>query len=221
MPISFTTLQIYDQYLTTYRSRDNDFDVKNSRRSSRHATHDAEELKDIYSTIQWKNRFAPLYMADPSPKSIAFAVHLKESANGLKQTIDSLSGENDELFSMKTAYSDNESLASVEYVAEDAEEEDVPQNFTLEVEHFATPQTRQGLRNNHVFDRPYWITSLRGNGGAPCPAVSRQISYCYASYFWSSSITSKSASTTPSSAEPDWPPKPAPPMSGPGPAPAP
>ena len=140
MPISFTTLQIYDQYLTTYRSRDNDFDVKNSRRSSRHATHDAEELKDIYSTIQWKNRFAPLYMADPSPKSIAFAVHLKESANGLKQTIDSLSGENDELFSMKTAYSDNESLASVEYVAEDAEEEDVPQNFTLEVEHFATPQ---------------------------------------------------------------------------------
>lgn len=142
MPVSFTTLQIYDQYLTTYRSRDESdgFKTKNTKRSSRHATHDTEELKDIYSTIQWKNRFAPLYLTDPSPKSIAFAVHLKEGANGLKQTIDSLSGEDDELFSMKSAYSDNEELASVEYIAEDAEDDDVPQSFDLEVERFATPQ---------------------------------------------------------------------------------
>lgn len=142
MPISFTTLQIYDQYLTTYRNKDNSdgYHVKNSRRSSRHATHNAEELKNIYSTIHWNNRFAPLYMTDPSPKSIAFAVHLKESANELKQTIDSLSGDDDELFSMKTAFSNNEGLASVEYIAEDAEDDDIPQSFNLEVESFATPQ---------------------------------------------------------------------------------
>lgn len=142
MPISFTTLQIYDQYLTTYRSKDNNdgYHAKNTKRSSRHATHDAEELRDIYTTIQWNNRFSPVYMTDPSPKSIAFAVHLKESANELKQTIDSLSGENDELFSMKTAYSNNEDLASVEYIAEDADGDDIPQSFQLEVESFATPQ---------------------------------------------------------------------------------
>ncbi len=154
MAIPFSTLQMYDQYLTTYRSRDNNttYRVKNSRRSSRHATHDAEELKDIYTTIQWKNRFAPLYMTDPSPKSIAFAVHLKESANGLKQTIDSLSGEDDELFSMKTAYSDNEDLVSVEYIAEDADDTEVPQSFSLEVESFATPQinTSKFLKANQT-----------------------------------------------------------------------
>lgn len=77
-------------------------------------------------------------MTDPSPKSIAYAIHLKESANDLKQTIDSLSGDNNDLFSMKSAYSDNEALASVEYEPEDAEEY-VPMDFTLEVEKFASP----------------------------------------------------------------------------------
>ena len=69
-----------------------------------------------------ENRFAPLYLTDPTPRSIAYAIHLKESANSLKQTIDSLS-DDDDLFSMKSAYSDNESLASVEYEPDDAEGE--------------------------------------------------------------------------------------------------
>lgn len=139
MSISSTTMQIYDQYLTTYRNQGNNRSSRKSKRSLRHATHDASELQNVYRTIQWNNRFAPLYMTEPSPRSIAYAIHLKESANDLKQTIDSLSGDDDDLFSMRSAYSDNESLVTVEYEPEDAEDF-VPTDFTLEVENFASPQ---------------------------------------------------------------------------------
>ena len=44
MPISYATLQIYDQYLTTYGSK----------RCSRYDTHDSKELKELYSSIQLK-----------------------------------------------------------------------------------------------------------------------------------------------------------------------
>lgn len=151
MPVSFTTLQIYDQYLTTYRDRDNrnGFDDKSIRRRSRHSTHDLNELQDIYSSIQWKNRFAPLYLNDPTPQSIAYAVHLKECANNLSQTLDALSGNDNDMFSLKSAYSGDESLASVEYVPEDAEG-DVPAEFLLEIESFASPQvnTSKFMRAN-------------------------------------------------------------------------
>lgn len=150
MAVSFTTLQIYDQYLTTYRSRDHENNNRNrkvNKRSTRYDTHNQSELQNVYSAIQWKNRFAPLYLTEPSPKSIAFAVHLKESAQNLKQTINSLSGDDNDLFSMKTAYSDNESLATVEYVPEEADG-DVPSNFALEVESFASPQINTGKYMN-------------------------------------------------------------------------
>lgn len=133
------TLQALDQYMTTYASSDSiKSNRKYNKRSSRFAMHDSSELQNLYSTIQWKSRFAPLYLTDPSPRSIAYAIHLKESANNLKQTIGALSND-DDLFAMKSAYSDNESLASVEYEPDDAEG-DVPTDFMLEVENFASPQ---------------------------------------------------------------------------------
>ena len=139
MSVTMNTLQALDQYMITYGSSDNsNFNRKYNKRSSRFAMHDSSELQNLYSTIQWKNRFAPLYLTDPTPRSIAYAIHLKESANSLKQTIGLLSND-DDLFSMKSAYSDNESLASVEYEPDDADGE-VPMDFTLEVENFASPQ---------------------------------------------------------------------------------
>lgn len=139
MSVTMNTLQALDQYMTTYGSWDNSSSNKKyNKRSTRLNMHDASELQNLYSTIQWKSRFAPLYLTDPTPRSIAYAIHLKESANSLKQTIGLLS-EDDDLFSMRTAYSDNESLASVEYEPDDAEGE-VPMDFMLEVENFASPQ---------------------------------------------------------------------------------
>lgn len=139
MSVTMNTLQALDQYMTTYGSSDiSYYNKKYNKRSSRFAMHDSSELQNLYSTIQWKNRFAPLYLTDPTPRSIAYAIHLKESANSLKQTIGLLSND-DDLFSMKSAYSDNEPLASVEYEPDDADGE-VPADFTLEVENFASPQ---------------------------------------------------------------------------------
>ena len=143
MSVTMNTLQALDQYMTTYASSDNsNFNKKHNKRSSRFAMHDSSELQNLYSTIQWKSRFAPLYLTDPTPRSIAYAIHLKESANNLKQTIGALS-DDDDLFSLKSAYSDNESLASVEYEPDDADGE-VPTDFTLEVENFASPQVNTG-----------------------------------------------------------------------------
>lgn len=86
MSVTMNTLQALDQYMTTYASSDNsDSNRKYNRRNSRFAMHDSSELQNLYSTIQWKNRFAPLYLTDPTPRSIAYAIHLKESANSLKQ----------------------------------------------------------------------------------------------------------------------------------------
>ena len=145
MAVSLATLQLYDQYLTTYRHKDNNKEHnRNNRRASRTVTHDQNELKSVYSAIQWKNRFAPLYLNEPAPKSIAYAVYLKESAQNLKQTINSLSEEDGELFSMKTAYSDNESLASVDYVSEDSVQV-APKAFDLKIESFASPQINTGV----------------------------------------------------------------------------
>ena len=149
MSVTMNTLQALDQYMTTYGSLDNNnSNRKHNKRSSRFAMHDSSELQNLYSTIQWKNRFTPLYLTEPTPRSIAYAIHLKESANSLKQTIDSLSNE-DDLFSMKSAYSDNEALASVEYEPDDADGE-VPADFMLEVENFASPQvnTSKYMKSN-------------------------------------------------------------------------
>lgn len=139
MSVTMNTIQALDQYMTTYASSDSiKSNRKYNKRSSRFAMHDSSELQNLYSTIQWKSRFAPLYLTDPTPRSIAYAIHLKESANNLKQTIGALSND-DDLFAMKSAYSDNEPLASVEYEPDDAEG-DVPTDFMLEVENFASPQ---------------------------------------------------------------------------------
>ena len=141
MPVSFTTLQIFDQYLTTYRSKTNENNNNRKVKStSRYDTHNDKELTSVYSNIQWKSRLSPLYLKEPSPQSLAFAVHLKESANNLTQTISSLSGDDQsDLFAQKTVYCDNEDLASVEYISENADE-NTPANFKLEIDTFATPQ---------------------------------------------------------------------------------
>lgn len=141
MPVSFTTLQIFDQYLTTYRGNNNNTNNnKKAKSTSRYDTHDDNELTSLYSNIQWKSRLSPLYLKEPSPQSLAFAVHLKESANSLTQTISSLSGDDEsDLFSQKMVYCDNEELASVEYLSEKASS-DTLANFKLEISSFATPQ---------------------------------------------------------------------------------
>lgn len=130
MPMSFAALQVYDQYLTSYSNK----------RKSRNHIHDYNELRSIYSKIQLKNRFAPLYLTEPSPQEIAYAFQLKESAESLKQTITTF-GSNDrhQLFSSKKAYSNTPELVEAEYLTSE-DKSHVPEKFHLEVEEFASPQ---------------------------------------------------------------------------------
>ena len=130
MPMSFAALQVYDQYLTSYSNK----------RKSRNHIHDYNELRSIYSSIQLKNRFAPLYLTEPSPHEIAYAFQLKESAESLKQTITTF-GSNDRhlLFSSKKAYSNAPELVEAEYLSSE-DKSQVPEKFHLEVEEFASPQ---------------------------------------------------------------------------------
>lgn len=137
MPLSFAALQIYDQYLTTYR---------NSKHSSRYDIHDKNELRHIYNSIQLKNRFSPLYLTAPTKDDITYAVRLKENALQLRNTISSLSGDDEQtLFSQKAAYSSNPDLAEVEYYYDtNATKLNVPESFHLKIKSFATSQINQG-----------------------------------------------------------------------------
>ena len=135
MPISYATLQIYDHYLTTYGSR----------RSSRYDTHDQKELQQLYSSIQSKNRFAPVYLNDPTTEEITYAIRLKEQAKSLHETIDVLSCDDEsQLFSTKTAYCSHPELAQVSYDISDNDQvasyQKAPSKFTLCVDHCAMPQ---------------------------------------------------------------------------------
>ena len=135
MPISYATLQIYDHYLSTYGSK----------RSSRYDKHDLSELQTLYSSIQRKNRFAPVYLNDPTSEEITYAIHLKEQAKSLHETIDVLSCDDEnQLFSTKTTYCDHPELAQVTYDtannANVASYHKAPSQFTLLINHCATPQ---------------------------------------------------------------------------------
>ena len=146
MPMYFATLQIFNHYLTTY----------DNKRTSRSRIHDRDELRHIYSDIQLKNRFAPLYLTDPSPQAIAYAVQLKESAEALKQTITSFgSSDTQMLFSSKKAYSDTPELVEVEYTAS-SNKASTPEHFHLEVKEFASPQINQSsyLTSNQMVLMP-------------------------------------------------------------------
>lgn len=130
MPMSFAALQVYDQYLTTYSNK----------RTSQNHIHNRDELRHIYSDIQLKNRFAPLYLTEPLPSAIAYAFQLKESAESLKQTITTFgSSDRQLLFSSKKAYSDTPELVEVEYSAS-GDSLPIPEQFQLEVREFASPQ---------------------------------------------------------------------------------
>lgn len=144
MPMSFASFQIYNHYLTTY----------DNKRTSRSHIHDYNELRHIYSDIQLKNRFAPLYLADPSPQAIAYAVQLKESAEILKQTITTFGNPDKQmLFSSQKAYSNTPELVEVEYTVNKSS---APEHFHIEVKEFASPQINESsfLTSNQMVLMP-------------------------------------------------------------------
>lgn len=128
--MSFASVQIYDNYLSLYAPK----------KSTRFDKHDKDELTDIYGRILQLNRKSPFYMLDPTTDTKRFAVQLKESARDFSHSIASLGGiDTDSLFSRKSAYSNNESIATIEYNR--SEHTQVSDSlYELRVKELASPQ---------------------------------------------------------------------------------
>ena len=125
---------VHNFYLTTYAPKTNSpFD-----------THKKSELRNVYNSIVKLNKESPLYILDSSATTREFAVGMKENARGLKNTIASLGGmEEEDLLNKKTAFSSDKSIATATFVGELSEGEEAP-TLELSVEALAKPQVNMG-----------------------------------------------------------------------------
>lgn len=125
---------IYNYYLTTYSPKG----------SSPFDSHKKDELRNVCNNITKLNKEAPLYLIKDVREASAFAVHMKESARALGNTIASLSGlEDGELLNKKAAFSSDESLATATFIGSNAEVA-ASASFDLKVQSLASSQVNMG-----------------------------------------------------------------------------
>lgn len=125
---------IYNYYLTTYSPKG----------SSPFDSHKKDELRNVCNTITKLNKEAPLYMIKDVREASAFAVHVKESARALGNTIASLSGlEDGELLNKKAAFSSDESVATATFIGSNADAA-ASASFDLKVQSLASSQVNMG-----------------------------------------------------------------------------
>ncbi len=133
--MSFTSVQIYDNYLSLYTPK----------KSTRFDKHERKELTDIYGRILQLNRQSPFYMPDTTTDMKRFAVALKENARDFSHSIASLGGlDTETLFSRKSAYSNNEAVATIAYNRSD-HTQTADSLFELRVTQLASPQKNIGV----------------------------------------------------------------------------
>lgn len=140
--VSSLYMNVYNSYMTSYQTKS----------LTRYDTHKRSELKSIYYAIVKLNRESPLYKINFSQKTQEYAVELKESARGLKNVISDLTnGNTEQIFNKKAVFSDNEQVVAVKYIGEDAGNDSLIDDFTVEVHKLATPQVNVGkyLPNAH------------------------------------------------------------------------
>lgn len=131
---NLTTLSVYNHYLTSYAPK----------KTSSLDTHKKSELRGIYNSIVKLNKESPLYILNDSDDSKAFAIGLKENARELQNSITLLGGLDEAtLLNKKTAYSSDESIASVSFIGDASEAEGAPE-LSLEVTSLASPQVNMG-----------------------------------------------------------------------------
>lgn len=131
---NLAALSVYNHYLTSYAPKG----------TTSLDTHKKSELRNIYNSIVKLNKESPLYLLDNSRDSKAYAIGLKENARELQNTIASLGGMDEvALLNKKTAYSSNESIASVLFLGTPKEASFAPE-LALEVYSLASPQVNMG-----------------------------------------------------------------------------
>jgi len=125
---------VYNHYLPMYAKKG----------TSPYDTHKKSELRSIYNSIVKLNKESPLYLIKQNKENQEYAVSIKEGARGLRNTIASLGGLDEEaMLSKKTAYSSNEEIAIATYVGSESASEQIP-SFDIEVTALASEQVNTG-----------------------------------------------------------------------------
>ena len=124
---------VYNHLLTQYRPKE----------LTKYDTHKASELRSVMNRIAKKTKTSPIYLVKLTDAKQSFALGIKESSmllgTGLKELADTSP---DGVFSKKKAYASDSEKAGVQIVNDD--EEKLPDEFSLKIEHLATPQHNLG-----------------------------------------------------------------------------
>ena len=134
MPMSAIMNTVYNNYLTTYASR----------QITKYDTHKKSELRSVYNSIVKLNKDTPWYLPTTNKDTQHYAVDLKENARELHNTIAQIGGlETDGLFRKKSAYSTDDDIVEASYIGSDTTTGASPE-FDIEVKQLATPQENLG-----------------------------------------------------------------------------
>ena len=124
---------VYNHFLTEYRPKE----------LTKYDTHKPSELRSVVNQIAKKTKTSPIYLVKLTDAKQLYALGIKESSillgNGLKELADTSS---DSVFSTKKAYASDPEKAGVEII--DKDKEKLPDEFSLKIEHLATPQYNLG-----------------------------------------------------------------------------
>lgn len=133
--VSSLYMNVYNSYMTSYQTKS----------LTRYDTHKKSELRSIYNAIVKLNKESPLYKVSFSQQTQEYAVELKEGARGLKNVINDLTnGNTEQIFNKKAVFSDNNQVVTAKYVGNDAGNDFLMEDFSIEVHKLATPQTNVG-----------------------------------------------------------------------------
>ncbi len=124
---------VYNHLLTQYRPKE----------LTKYDTHKASELRSVVNQIAKKTKTSPIYLVRLTDAKQSYALGVKESSmllgTGLKELADTSP---DGVFSKKKAYVSQPEKAGVEIIDENSE--NLPDEFSLKIEHLATPQYNIG-----------------------------------------------------------------------------
>jgi len=122
---------VYNHFLTSYASAD----------TTKADSHKKNELKDIYKSIVRINKDSPLYLLKQDNKTQENAIALKEAARKMQGDLSLLKGDDDSLFTGKTASSSDEKAVSATFIGDS---NGSSPSFDIEVKELATPQVNTG-----------------------------------------------------------------------------
>lgn len=108
----------------------------------RNITHKSSELKAIYSNMASYNKSSPLFLIKFTEENQSRMINIKEAALTLKESFDSFSNENDDIYSGRLIHSSDTSIISGSLKKNT--DGRLPDNFNIEIKSLARGQINKG-----------------------------------------------------------------------------